>query len=235
MTWTNERSARLGFGPWLEQVTVWSPDGKQVIYTANENFSLALYRKNADGPAQRKALWTLALRNRAPGTGRDGKYLLVRKERVVVLDGAGQAAASTAAIAMADPQRAILSGRKIRCLFLERDWSWEVYVSLLPGIRQQDGRCRAAEEKNPAGGAMGRSCSISRRQVDGRRCAEDRTGFESVARRPISNHPGSRSLPWISLLYDVTPDGQEFLVNTKSIPPTRALSVILNWSADMEK
>jgi len=41
--------ARIGFGPWLEQVTVWSADGKQLIYTSNEKLFFSLYRKNSDG------------------------------------------------------------------------------------------------------------------------------------------------------------------------------------------
>ena len=36
--------------------------------------------------------------------------------------------------------------------------------------------------------------------------------------------------------YAVTPDGQRFLVNTVVEQPTRpALTVILNWSADLQK
>src|SRR5262249_50214934 len=32
---SSDAATRLGFGPWLGQVVVWSPDGKRVIYTSN--------------------------------------------------------------------------------------------------------------------------------------------------------------------------------------------------------
>ena len=52
--------------------------------------------------------------------------------------------------------------------------------------------------------------------------------FQTHMRQPIS----AQDL----FSYDVTADGQRFLVNTKVEEPNAApLSVILNWSAEMEK
>ena len=52
--------------------------------------------------------------------------------------------------------------------------------------------------------------------------------FVTHTRQPIS------AMDFFS--YDVTPDGQKFLVNTKVDTSNSApLSVILNWSSEMEK
>ena len=78
----SDATSRLGFGPWLEQVTVWSPDGKQVIYTANEKLFFSLYLKNADGSGSAQSVMDFGTPQQGPWDwSRDGKYLLVRKER----------------------------------------------------------------------------------------------------------------------------------------------------------
>ncbi len=52
--------------------------------------------------------------------------------------------------------------------------------------------------------------------------------FQTHPRQPIS------AMDFFS--YDVTSDGQKFLVNTKvDTANTAPLSVILNWSSEMEK
>ena len=79
---TSDASARLGFGPWLEQVTVWSPDGKQVMYTSNEKLFFSLYLKNSDGSGSAQNIMDFGTPQQGPWDwSRDGKYLLVRKER----------------------------------------------------------------------------------------------------------------------------------------------------------
>jgi Tol biopolymer transport system component len=63
------------------------------------------------------------------------------------------------------------------------------------------------------------------------------TGFES--RSPVTlfqTHPRQPISAMDFFTYDVTADGQKFLVNTKVDTVNSApLSVILNWSADLEK
>jgi Tol biopolymer transport system component len=115
--------------------------------------------------------------------------------------------------------------------------NWEVYVSPFPGFASKwqvsrgggeeprwrrdgkelyylapDGRLMAAEVKSGAGFEAGFPSGL----------------FVTHTRQPIS------AMDFFS--YDVTSDGQKFLVNTKVDTSNSApLSVILNWSSEMEK
>ncbi|MBA0085708.1 MAG: PD40 domain-containing protein, partial [Acidobacteria bacterium Pan2503] len=74
-------STRLTFDPSGHQTPIWSPDGRQVLFTANRKSGFPLYLKNADGSGAEEEvayLDPLATAN-AWDWSRDGKYVLVRK------------------------------------------------------------------------------------------------------------------------------------------------------------
>jgi len=236
---TSDATARLGFGPWLEQVTVWSPDGKQVLYTSNEKLFFSLYLKNADGSGSAQNVMDFGTPQQGPWDwSRDGKYLLVRKERELWY------------VTMPDRQtRPLLQSQwlirnaqfspdgKFVAYTSSETGNWEVYVSPFPGFGSRwqvsrgggeeprwrsdgkelfylapDGMLMAAEVKTNAGFEAGSPSAL----------------FRTHPRQPIS------AMDFFS--YDVTADGQKFLVNTKVDTSNSApLSVILNWSSEMEK
>jgi dipeptidyl aminopeptidase/acylaminoacyl peptidase len=236
---TSDAAARIGFGPWLEQVTVWSPDGKQVIYTANEKLFFSLYMKNADGSGSAQNIMDFGTPQQGPWDwSRDGKYVLARKDRELWY------------MTMPDRQThpLVQSQWLIRNAQFSPDGkfvayassetgNWEVYVSPFPGFASKwqvsrgggeeprwrrdgkelyylapDGRLMAAEVKSGAGFEAGFPSGL----------------FVTHTRQPIS------AMDFFS--YDVTSDGQKFLVNTKVDTSNSApLSVILNWSSEMEK
>jgi serine/threonine protein kinase/Tol biopolymer transport system component len=235
----SDATARLGFGPWLEQVTVWSPDGKQVLYTSNEKLFFSLYLKNADGSGSEQNIMDFGTPQQGPWDwSRDGKYMLVRKERELWY------------LTIPDRQaRPLLQSQwlirnaqfspdgKFVAYASSETGNWEVYVSPFPGFGSKwqvsrgggeeprwrrdgkemfylvpDGRLMAAQVKTGAGFEAGFPSVL----------------FVTHPRQPIS------AMDFFS--YDVTPDGQKFLVNTKVDSSNSApLSVILNWSSEMEK
>jgi eukaryotic-like serine/threonine-protein kinase len=236
---TSDAAARIGFGPWLEQVTVWSPDGKQVIYTANEKLFFSLYMKNADGSGSAENIMDFGTPQQGPWDwSRDGKYVLARKDRELWY------------MTMPDRQTRplIQSPWLIRNAQFSPDGkfvayassetgNWEVYVSPFPGFGSKWQVSRGGGEE-PRWRRDGKELYYL--APDGRlMAAEVRTGagfeagfpsglFVTHTRQPIS------AMDFFS--YDVTPDGQKFLVNTKVDTSNSApLSVILNWSSEMEK
>jgi Tol biopolymer transport system component len=81
---TTDAATRLTLSAALNQVAVWSPDGKKVVFTSNRTLFNRMFVKNADGsgpeeeianPDQDKIRQVVAW-----DWSRDGKYLLVRSE-----------------------------------------------------------------------------------------------------------------------------------------------------------
>jgi serine/threonine protein kinase/Tol biopolymer transport system component len=235
----NNSSTRIGFGPGLEQEAVWSPDGKQVIYTSNEKLFFSLYMKNSDGSGNTENVADFGKPQQAPWDwSRDGKNLLVQKDRelwyVTLADRQTHPLVQTQWLvhnAQFSPDG------KFVAYVTNETGNWEVYVSPFPGFGSRwqvsrgggeeprwrrdgkeifylapDGKLMAADVKIGAGFEAGAPAEL----------------FQTHARQPISAYD--------FFSYDVTADGQKFLVNTRVDTSNSApLSVILNWSAEMEK
>ena len=232
-------ASRLGFGPWLEQVTVWSPDGKQVIYTANEKLFFSLYRKKADGSGSAEIFSDLGTPQQTPWDwSRDGKYVLARKDRELWC------------ISVADRQpRPLLQSQslvrnaqfspdgKFVAYASSETGNWEVYVSPFPdfGSKWQVSRAGGDEPRWRGDGK-----ELFYLAPDGGLMAVDvKTGTGLEAGSPVAlfqTHPRQPLSAMDFFSYDVTADGQKFLVNTKVDTSNSApLSVILNWSSEMER
>jgi eukaryotic-like serine/threonine-protein kinase len=235
----SDATARLGFGPWLEQVTIWNPNGKQVLFTSNEKLFFSLYLKNADGSGSAQNVMDFGTPQQGPWDwSRDGKYVLVRKERELWYMTMPDAQAHPLLQSESLIRNAQFSPDvKFVAYASSETGTWEVYVSPFPGFGSKwqvsrgggeeprwrrdgkelfylapDGRLMAAEVKAGAGFAAGFPSAL----------------FVTHPRQPIS------AMDFFS--YDVTADGQKFLVNTKVDTSNSApLSVILNWAAELEK
>jgi Tol biopolymer transport system component len=236
---TSDATARLGFGPWLEQVTVWSPDGKQVLYTSNEKLFFSLYLKNADGSGSAQNIVDFGTPQQGPWDwSRDGKYVLVRKERELWY------------MTMPDRQtRPLLQSQwLIRNAQFSPDGSfvayassetgsWEVYVSPFPGFGSKWQVSRGGGEE-PRWRRDGKELFYL--APDGRLMAAEvktGTGFEAGSPTVLFvTHPRQPISAMDFFSYDVTTDGEKFLVNTKVDTSNSApLSVILNWASEMSK
>jgi len=237
---TSNATARLGFGPWLEQVTVWSPDGKQVIYTSNEKLFFSLYIKNSDGSGSAQNIMDFGTPQQGPWAwSHDGKYLLVRKERelwyMTMLDRQVRPLVQSPYLirnAQFSPD-----GKFVAYASSETG-SWEVYVSPFPDFASKWQVSRGDGGEEPRWRRDGKELFYL--AADGRLMAADiKTdgGFEAGFPAALFlTHPRQPISAMDFFSYDVTADGQKFLVNTKVDTSNSApLSVILNWSAEMEK
>jgi eukaryotic-like serine/threonine-protein kinase len=115
--------------------------------------------------------------------------------------------------------------------------NWEVYVSPFPGFGSKWQISRGGGEE-PRWRRDGKELFYVAR--DGRLMAADvKSGAGFEAGSPIAlfqTHPRQPISAMDFFSYDVTSDGQKFLVNTRVDTSNSApLSVILNWASEMEK
>ena len=232
--------ARLGFGPWLEQISIWSPDGKHVIYTSNERLYFSLYQKNSDGSGSAENFFDFDSPQQGPWDwSRDGKYLLVRKERELWY------------LTLSDrhPHPLLQSQWLIRNAQFSPDGKfvayassetgrWEVYVSPFPSFSSRWQVSRGDGGEEPRWRRDGKELFYL--APDGRLMAADvktGVGFEAGLPAPLfQTHPRQPLSAMDFFTYDVTADGQKFLVNSKvDTSNTAPLSVVLNWASETEK
>jgi Tol biopolymer transport system component len=236
---TGDAASRIGFGPGLEQVSVWSPDGKKVIYTSNERLMFSMFEKNSDGSGSEQDVLDFHVPFQGPWDwSRDGKYLLVRRsDELWYMDMADRQTHPLLQSQSLIRNAQFSPDGKFVAYASSETGTWEVYVSPFPGFGSKwqvsrgggeeprwrgdgkelffmapDGRVLASEVKTGGGFETGAPVAL----------------FQSHPRQPIS------AMDFFS--YDVTNDGQKFLVNTKvDSSNAEPLSVILNWASEIEK
>jgi serine/threonine protein kinase/Tol biopolymer transport system component len=69
---------RFSFDADTDQIPVWSPDGKRVVFSSNRKGAYNLYQKPADSPGGEEVLLETGENKFAMGFSADGKYLLYR-------------------------------------------------------------------------------------------------------------------------------------------------------------
>lgn len=235
----SDATTRLTFGPGLNQLAVWSPDGKQIVYSSIRSGAWALMTKNADGSGSDRPIGDADRHLQGPWDwSRDGTLLMWK-------------AAELWYVTSSDPMtpKAIFkNGWIVRNAQFSADgkWiayssnengNWEIYVSPFP---RADSKWQVSRGggKEPRWRRDGKELFYL--SPDGKMMAVPvksngsfETGapvvlFQTHLRQPIS------ALDHVS--YDVTADGQKFLLNSKSsFVNTAPVSVILNWISEMEK
>jgi eukaryotic-like serine/threonine-protein kinase len=232
---------RLTFDPAVDSTPVFSPDGKQILFSSSRAHVFRLYVKDADGAQEEKPIPLDASDNSnfyPSDWSRDGKSILYTRAtelwaaRVLdwktrpVVQGAGtlkngQFSPDGRWVAYASNE----SGR------------WEVYVTSFP-----DGRGKW--QVSTAGGSQprwrGDGKELFYLASDSKIMAVPITGgtnFDPGSPVPLFQAiPREMGATTELAEYDVTRDGQRFLVNTQvRDPETQPMSVILNWSAQLKK
>jgi len=225
---------RLGFGPWLEQVTIWSADGKRVIYTSNEKLFFSVFVKNADGSGAAQQIWDFGVPFQGPWDwSRDGRYVLLRKgnELWYITMPEKQAYPLVQSPFLIRNAQFSPDGKFVAYASSETG-NWEIYVSPFPDFSSKWQVSRGGGEEPRWDGK-----ELFYLAPDGRLMVVNVSpGATFEASAPVAlfqTHPRQPISAMDFYSYDVTSDGQRFLVNTKMDSSNAApLSVILNWAPE---
>jgi len=233
-------TTRLTFDPSPHQAPIWSPDGKQILFSSNRKVTTRLYLKNADGSGSEEQVADLGtfVPVNAWDWSRDGKHVLFRKGNEVWH--------------LSRPEHAtkpLLQAKwTVRNAQSSPDGRWMAYASNETGSMQVyvspflngNGKWQvsSAGGQEPKWRQDGKELFYL--SADGKMMAAAvKTGASFEASSPVALFQTHRRQPVSSqdvFSYDVSGDGQKFLILTKVDEANAApLSVLLNWASEMEK
>jgi len=231
--------ARFTFSPAADQLPIWTQDGGGITFGSNRSFHFTVYQKNSDGSGAEKQVIDLDAPQQGPWDwSRDGKYLLLMKnEQLWYLSASDW-----------QPKPFIQTKGTIRNAQFAPDGKWvayssnetgssEVYVSAFsnPLSKRQISRGGGQEPRWRRDGKelFYLSADAKLMAVPVKAGATFESGppealFQTHARQNIGVMD--------AFSYDVTRDGQRFLINVKIDDPSPApLAIVLNWASEMEK
>jgi Tol biopolymer transport system component/predicted Ser/Thr protein kinase len=240
--WTYElqrdSAKRLTFDPALDAVPVWSPDAARLVFTSNRQLNWDLYIKNSDGAQDEKSIMHNEFGNFPSDWSRDGKYILYNRGTdlwFVTLPELKSSLFLKAASVLRNGQ--FSPDGKWVAYASNESGKWQIYVTSFPEARgkwqvstgggeqprwrgdgkelfylSQDGKMMAAPVTSGANFDAGTAVAL----------------FQSTPRPPV--------LVYDLFVYDVSRDGQRFLINTEvKQVEAEPMSVVLNWPAKLNK
>src|SRR6202165_1114917 len=243
--WVHEPVRRTGpgltFDPSLDEAPIWSPDGKQILFTSNrKQLGFHFYLKNADGSGleEEAADFGPGLLANAWDWSRDGKYVLIRKGIELWYFSWSDRVAKPLLQAKWTARNAQFSpdGRWVAYASNETG-RMEIYVSAFPTANGK-WQVSSAGGQEPRWRQDGRELFYL--SAEGKLMAVAVTAgasfeaglptvlFQTHRRQPVSAQD--------FFSYDVSGDGQKFLIATRVDEANSApLTVLLNWASEMEK
>jgi Tol biopolymer transport system component len=234
-------ATRLTFDPSLDQTPIWSPDGKQVLFASNRKQpGFHTYLKNTDGSGSEEEVADFGpgLQVNPWDWSRDGKYALVRKGIELWYFSLSDRVAKPLLQAKWTVRNAQFSpdGRWMAYASNETG-SMEIYVSPFPGANGK-WQVSSAGGQEPRWRQDGKELFYL--SAEGKMMAVAvKTGASFEAGSPVALFQTHRRQPVSAqdyFSYDLIGNAPRFLILTKVDEAHAApLSVLLNWSSEMEK
>jgi Tol biopolymer transport system component len=223
----------------------WSADGKTLVFilaTAQGGDNVEIHSKAADGSGNEKNLTALGNNFHYPQLTPDGKYLTYiwgeggTNISVWMTSIAGDAK-PTVLIRPPSPQSNINGFR------LSPDGRWVAYVSdetgqnevYVTSFPEAKGKWKVSANGGayPAWSANGRELFINDLTDNIVACAMTPKGGEMEV--GAAKHLFHAAMPGIGTGFDVSPDGQRFLVNLAEGETAAPLKIITNWLAELKQ
>jgi Tol biopolymer transport system component len=239
---TGKNPTRFTFDTAVDNYPIWSPDGSRIVWCSNREGIYQLYQKAASGAGQDTVLLKSDYYKFPQDWSHDGRYLIYReinpktKFDIWVLP-VGPNAGDQRPFAFLDTEAneaaAVLSpDDRWMAYCSDESGRYEVYVQSFPD--------KGSKRQISTGGGIGprwTSKELFYRALDGKLMAvEIKNGqsFEASAPVPLFEFRPGGNL--ITPYYDVTKDGQKFLLSTiVENEPAAPLTIMVNWTSGLKK
>jgi len=230
---------RLTFDPAIDAVPVWSPDGSRIVFGSSRGRNFDMYIKPADGSQPERQLVPTSEVDTFPlDWSRDGRNLLYLAEPDLRVYSFAEGKSHLFLKANASLNNAQFSpdGKWVAYCSNESG-RWEVYVTSFPDAR---GKWQVSTNGGEEPRWRGDGKEIYFLSLDAKLMAasvETKTEFESGSPTVLfQTDPRERVATTEVIIYDVSRDGQRFLVNTNyNNGSAHPISVVLNWKSKVKK
>jgi Tol biopolymer transport system component len=240
--WTYElqrdSAKRLTFGTAFDAAPIWSPDARQVLFFSSQQHSNDLYLKNSDGMQEEKVIVHDDSDKVPNDWSRDGKYILYTRDTDLWILTLPELKSSLFLKAPSIFRNGQFSpDGKLVAYASNESGKWEIYVTSFPDARGK-WQVSSGGGEQPRWRSDGKELfylSSDRKMM----VAPVTSGanfdsgspvalFQTTPRQPVSSRD--------QFAYDVSQNGQRFLVNTQlKQAETQPMSIILNWPLKLNK
>ena len=233
-----DSARRLTFDPSADSVPIWSPDSARLLFASNRLSFNDLYVKNADGAQEEKSLLHDDIDKFPSDWSRDGKYILYTRHTDLWFLSLPDLKKSLFLKAPSVLRNGQFSpdGKWVAYASNETG-KWEIYVTSFPEPRGK-WQVSVGGGEQPRWRGDGRELfylSPNSKMM----AVPVTTGANFEARTPVALFQAAprQPIPIFDLfVYDVSRDGQRFLINTQVKQAESApMSIVLNWTAKLNK
>jgi Tol biopolymer transport system component len=236
--------SRFTFTPGIDTNPVWSPDGRSIAFCSNRSGRYGIYRRSADLSGAEETLYLDAIDTLTDSWSPDGKFLMVHRRdpanqedlALLSLAPGGSGAALKLTPFLNTPFRELHGrfspdGRWVAYISTESGQG-EIYVASFPGLAGK-------QQISTTGGTQ------ARWRADGKELFfVSGNGDLKAAEVAIQGNAvevgavRSLGIPVVQFrgwMYDVSTDGQRFLVAVRPEQKTAPLALVSNWPLLLKK
>jgi Tol biopolymer transport system component len=229
---------RLTFDPAADSVPIWSPDAARLVFASNRTSFNDLHIKNSDGAQEEKSIVHGNIDKFPNDWSRDGKYILYTQDTdlwFVTLPELKSSLFLKAPSVLRNGQ--FSPDGKWVAYASNESGKWEIYVTSFPEPRGK-WQVSAGGGEQPRWRGDGKELFYI--SSDGKiMAAPVTTGANFDASTPVALFQVTPRQPvpiYDLFVYDVSRDGQRFLINTELKQAGSApMSIVLNWTAKLNK
>lgn len=232
-----QAAKRLTFDPALDSLPIWSPDGNRIIFASNRELKFDLYSKDANGAQEEKIIPQDGPDRFPTSWSRDGKYVLYgRGPDLWFLKFPELQAAQFLKASATLKQGQFSPDGKWVAYSSNESGRWEIYVTSFP---EAHGKWQVSTKGGEQPRWRGDGEELFYFSPDSKIMSVPvKTGSNFDAGTPAALFQANpREMFATSELfsYDVSKDGQRFLINSQLKTGTTPMSVVLNWAAKLNQ